>query len=157
MFILFFVAWVSPAYCTSFTTAERMQTKIRGKDLHTAMIVYATAYKKVPPFDGNVLLKVLAGDDINGANPRNLCFLTPKPTKKGILWGVSSYGDINDKGELIDGWGRPFLWILSKDGTRLSIISLGENGVRDAKGPDDIKIELWGPEDTKYIHQTIKP
>lgn len=64
--------------------------------LQTAILAYETEYGSPPPTNKNAaLIKILTGGKSTD-NPRGIAFITIKPS------------DVNEKGEMVDSWQRPF-------------------------------------------------
>lgn len=57
----------------------------------------------------SAMLKILAGEDTNGQNPRKIRFLSVKEAKNGIDGAVYSGNSLS---EILDPWGKPYyLWL----------------------------------------------
>ena len=73
-----------------------VRTANEAAQLQTSILSYYTEYSEMPhTTDNATLIKILTGNN-SVANPRGIAFLSVMPR------------DMNDKGEMVDAWQRPF-------------------------------------------------
>ena len=110
---------------TPFTRTNR-----RLMALSTALRSYWLEYEQFPKGDLRDLLAVLQAKNTDGQNPRKVLFFEFQSR------------DFDKDGNFVDGWGHPFLLTANGDRSKITVKSLGENGVDDQGKPDDIVVEI---------------
>lgn len=109
--------------------ADQAKTRAQLESMALALQNYRYEYGKLPHGDASNIVLVLDSKNIDDQNPRKIRFLEFKST------------DLDDRGNFLDAWGHPFVFTFSKNGSTLTIRSLGKDGVSDGgieKGGDDI-------------------
>ena len=81
---------------------------------------------------------VYSTNPVAGENLEVIAALTGKNEHKIVVF-PPDHPDINDSGELLDRWGRPYFFH-ALSGTKLDILSHGPDGKRGT--PDDISLGL---------------
>ena len=114
-------------------TKDLMATKAVLVDVKRGMLAYYDVYDCFPNGANSNVMKILAGGDIEGQNPKRLTFLQFTDRKR-----------YNDKFEVVDWWGSPIAFKSSAD-SNLVIYSLGKNRIDDGGGRDDIPFVVSRP------------
>ena len=109
------------------------RTNVKLAALSTALRYYWTEYEEFPKGDLRELLAVLQSKNTDGQNPRKILFLELRS------------GDLDRNGNLVDGWGHPFVLTTTDDRRKITVKSLGKNGVDDQGKPDDMVVEIVPP------------
>ncbi|MGJ8638611.1 MAG: hypothetical protein ACSHYA_04390 [Opitutaceae bacterium] len=137
-----------PTVSSTAPNPERIITKMTVSRLQQAVEMYRGEYATYPKLQKKKLLAAISGENLRGIE-----FWAPKKTEKRFLRSTIQ-GDLDDSGELIDGWSNPFLWKASEDGQILTLISTGKNGVYDheKEDSDDIHFPIIKP----LLHGTTK-
>lgn len=91
---------------------EKKHTAALGRAIDRAVEAYREAYEELPTGTNEEIFATLRGD-----NPRQMVFLDCAPE---IL---------NDKGELVDAWGRAFQILINNKAHTVRITSAGADGV----------------------------
>lgn len=95
--------------------------------LKTAVNAYRAEYGINPPADPKQLLRILQGENVNGLNSRGIVFADLSRITLHNSWFYTSYGLLNGAGELIDVWGRPYIWE-SANPNQLTVWTQGRTG-----------------------------
>jgi type II secretory pathway pseudopilin PulG len=142
-FIIFVVALLSAtnlSWAMVKDSAEKSRTMATLANLRMALEYYVREYGMLPTGGSQALLSALTGTSTDGQNPRKIVFFEFRPPRtRWYFWTVDP-GDRDSTGALMDGWGRPFVWIIEPTGTRITVKSLGKNGQDDGGNPDDVTI-----------------
>ena len=93
-------------------TAEKGHAAARGQELIRVLDAYRTEYEQFPTGSNEEVFAKLRGE-----NPRRIVFLDCAPEV------------LNDAGELIDPWGRPFRITVGEDAMTAKVESAGADGV----------------------------
>lgn len=118
---------------------EELNTRIQMKGFELAVRRYWYTYKTLPSGSVSNIMTVLAGINADDQNPDRHIFMSLRPpeTRFGRL---VHHGDVDDAGNYLDGWGRPFTIRTETAGPRMVIISSGPNGVTEQGRGDDISM-----------------
>ena len=94
---------------------------------------YCSEYGTFPKGESDVVMKILAGENIGNQNPKHLTFL--------YLADKRFY---NSALKVVDWWGNPIVFTISIDGKPL-VYSYGKNQKDDAGAKDDIAFVVSSP------------
>ena len=113
-----------------------LTTKIFPMELVRGIEEYRRHYGHYPPLENPPLFLILAGQNINDANPQAIAFIAP-------LVKNQDYGRFLTKsGQVVDYWRNPFRTFVEND--EIVIVSNGPNKVDDLMRNDDIVIRSQG-------------
>lgn len=114
-------------------TKDLMATKAVLVDVKRGMLAYDQVYGHFPSGPNSTVMKILAGSNIEGQNPKQLTFLQFADKKR-----------YNDRFEVVDWWGSPIIFKGSGD-SNLVIYSLGKNRIDDGGRRDDMQFVISRP------------
>lgn len=118
------MALLFPAVQSAIESARRTQAKNDVTQIATAVVAYTTEYGKLPSTNGggsatpldSSIVPILAGSNINSANPRQLVFLEVPNYKKGK-------GGQNAAGNYQDPWNHTYKIYFDSDYDNVITIS----------------------------------
>lgn len=113
-----------------------LTTKIFAMELARGIEDYRKHYGHYPPLENPPLFLILAGQNINDANPQAIAFITPLQKKQDYERFLTK------SGQGVDYWGNPFRTFIEND--EVVIVSNGLNKVDDMMRNDDIVIRSKG-------------
>ncbi len=119
---------------------EKTRTINTLNGLRMALQYFYKEYGSVPKGDSSAILAALIGTGSNDQNPRKIAFFEFHPPRKRYYFWTVDPGDRHTSGQVMDGWGRPIVWIINPEGTRITLKSLGSNGRDDGDKADDIVV-----------------
>ena len=126
--LLIYLLTVVQLQATTLESRESAITRDTIYRLQQAYHWFQEEYEYYPDLPVAQTLDVLQGTPIEGHNRKKIEFWDPRPSRtEWIFWTLP--GDLNNNGELIDGWGRTLQFSDSIDG--LMIWSTGESGDED--------------------------
>jgi len=116
---------------------EDLHTRIQMKGFELAVRSYWHRYREMPYGSSSNIIAVLAGGNDDRQNPDRIIYMKTRPAKVS-MGRVVRPPDVNEYGEYLDGWGRPFEIVADTNAVRMIISSRGPDGVDDGGLGDDI-------------------
>jgi len=121
-----------------------LQTRIQMKGMELAIRQYWHKYHEVPMGSVSNMLAVLAAENTDAQNPERIVFMKCRPPVIRFS-RVVVYGDTDENGNYLDGWGRPFKIYNDVKKNQIVMKSYGPNG-DDEQGRGDDEVILIVPD-----------
>jgi len=125
----------SIAMANTMETSEAAITKNDVFAIRDALKFYFREFGYYPIFSSRDVIKILFGEDVNGANPRQIVFWEPRPARK-FLWIITKRGNLDSNGELLDGWGRNVVFTTDASSRSIAAWSMGQDGTWNQKAAE---------------------